>query len=144
MGQDRMYGVGVHGAHEKTFIDIVITHPNCPSNVNKSTEQIYHTFERAKKYKYNERILQVEKASFVPIVGSTFGGWGEEANRYHKRIASLLANKKNESYADVINHVRTRLRFSVLKSVLCAIRGVRGKSRSAAPISSLSFNLIDR
>ncbi len=61
-------GVGVHGTHEKTFVDIVITHPNCPSNINKTTEQIYRTKERAKKYKYNERILQIEKASFVPIV----------------------------------------------------------------------------
>ena len=137
-------GVGVHGAYEKSFLDIVITHPNCQSNVNKSTEQIYRSKEQAKKYKYNERILQIEKASFIPIVGSTFGGWGNEANRYHKRIASLLADKKNESYADVINHVRTRLRFCVLKSVLIAIRGIRGKPRSAAPISSLSFNLIER
>ena len=80
---------------------------------------------------------------FVPIVGSTFGGWGDEATRYHKRIASLLADKRNEQYADVINHLRTRLRFCVLRSVLVAIRGVRGKSRAAAPISSLSFNLIN-
>ena len=136
-------GVGVHGAYDKTFLDIIITHPNCPSNVNKPTDQIYRTKEREKKYKYNERILQIEKASFTPIVGSTFGGWGNEANRHHKRIATLLANKNNENYADVINHIRTRLRFCVLKSVLVAIRGVRGKTRKAAPISSLSFNLID-
>ena len=63
---------------------------------------------------------------------------------YHKRIASLLAEKRNERYADVINHIRTRLRFCVLRSVLMAVRGVRGKSREAAPISSLSFNLIER
>ena len=66
---------------------------------------------------YNERILQVEKASFVPIVGSTFGGWGDEATKYHKRIASLLAEKRNEQYSDVMNHLRTRLRFCVLRSV---------------------------
>ena len=67
---------------------------------------------------------------------------GKEANRHHKRIASLIAEKRNESYADVINYVRTRLRFSLLKSILMAIRGVRGKSKEVAPISTISFNLI--
>ncbi len=137
-------GVGVHGAFDETYIDILITHPNCQSYADKPISQVYHMKEREKKVKYNERILQVEKASFIPIVGSTFGGWGNEANRFHKRIASLIADKKNERYADVMNHIRTRLRFCVLKSVLMAVRGVRGKSREAAPISSLSFNLIEQ
>ena len=87
--------------------------------------------------------MQVGKGSFTPIVGSTFGGWGTEADRHHKRIATLIADKKNEDYADVVNHIRTRLRFSVLKSILTAVRGVRGKMRPDAPISSISFNLIE-
>ena len=136
-------GIGVWGGYEKTFLDVVITHPNCPSYAEMPAEQLYRSLENKKKAKYNERILQVEKASFVPIVGSTFGGWGDEATKYHKRIASLLADKRNEQYADVMNHLRTRLRFCVLRSVLVAIRGVRGKSRAAAPIASLSFNLMD-
>ena len=138
-------GVGVWGPYEKTFLDIMITHPNCPSYINKPIEKVYESHERTKKYKYNERIIQVEKGTFTPIIGSTFGGWGPEANRHHKRIATLMAEKKNESYADTINYIRTRLRFSMLKSVLMAVRGVRGRSkeRNPAPISSLSFNLID-
>ena len=79
------------------------------------------------------------------MVFSTYGGCGEEADRHHKRIARLIANKKNEEYADVINHIRTKLSVSLVKSVVTAIRGVRGKkNRSAAPISSLEYNLIER
>ena len=142
-------GVGVWGAYEKTFLDIRIMHPNAPSYVNKPIEQVYRMHERDKKRTYNERVLQVEKGSFTPIVGSTFGGMGDEANKHHKRIASLIAEKKNESYADVINYIRTRLRFSLLKSVLMAIRGVRGKhggkrEAAPAPISSIDFNLIEQ
>ena len=87
--------------------------------------------------------MQIEKGSFTPIVGTTFGGMGREAERHHKRIASLIATKRNEEYGDVLNHIRTRLRFSVLKSVLTAVRGVRGKTRPSAPISTISFNLIE-
>ena len=136
-------GVGVWGPYEKTFLDIMITHPNCPSYVNKPIDQIYANQERIKKRKYNERIVHVEKGTFTPIVGSTFGGWGVEANRHHKRVATLMAEKKNEKYADVMNYIRTRLCFTMLKSVLIAIRGVRGQSKKAAAISTLSFNLID-
>ena len=118
-------------------------HPNAPSYVNKPLEQVYRTHENEKKRMYNERVLQVEKASFTPIVGSTFGGMGKEAQIYHKRIATLIAEKRNENYGDVINYIRTRLRFSLLKSILTAVRGVRGSMRPSAPISTISFNLIE-
>ena len=137
-------GVGVWGDYEKTFLDIRIMHPNSPSYVNKPIQQVYATHEQEKKRCYNERVLQVERGSFTPIVGSTFGGWGNEAKIYHKRIAKLIALKRNEEYADLINYIRTRLRFCLLKSVLVAVRGVRGKCRPAAPLSSVSFNLVER
>ena len=137
-------GVGVWGDYERTFLDIRIMHPNCPTYVNKPIDQVYETHEKQKKRFYNERVLQVEKGSFTPIVGSTFGGWGNEAKIYHKRIATLIALKKNEEYADVINFIRTRLRFCMLKCTLIAVRGVRGKSRPAAPLSSISYNLVER
>ena len=137
-------GVGVWGAYEKTYLDIRIMHPNAPTYVNKPIEKVYEMHETEKKRNYNERVLQIEKGSFTPIVGSTFGGMGKEAERHHQRIASLIAAKRNEEYADVINYVRTRIRFSVLRSILTAVRGVRGKTRTAAPISTVEFNLIER
>ena len=118
-------------------------HPNSPSYVNKPIEDVYASHEQEKKRNYSERVLQVERGTFTPIVGSTFGGWGKEADKHHKRIATLIAIKKNEEYSDVISYIRTRLRFSLLKSILTAVCGVRGKSRIADPISSISFNLIE-
>jgi hypothetical protein len=138
-------GVGVWGAYEKTFLDIRIMHPNSDSYINMPIESVYKHHEQSKKNAYNERVLQVERGSFTPIVGSTFGGMGKEANRHHNRIASLIAQKRNEEYSDVINYIRTRLRFSLLKSVLMAVRGVRGKSKRVppAPVSSVEFSLIE-
>ena len=92
------------GAYEKTFLDIIITHPNCPTYVNKPIKDVYVHHEEMKKREYNERVLQIEKGSFTPIVGTTFGGWGKEAERHHKRIATLIAAKKREEYSDVINY----------------------------------------
>ena len=79
----------------------------------------------------------------IPIVLSTYGGFGKEAEQDHKSIATLIADKRNEEYADVINYIRTRLSVSLIKSILMAVKGVRGKKRPAAPVSSLEFNLIE-
>lgn len=134
--------VGVWGTHERTFLDVRIMHPNAPSYIHKNIEDVYVQHENEKKRTYNERIIEVEKGTFTPIVMSTTGGMGKEAEKYHQRIAQLIAEKKHETYAHVINYIRTRLRFNLLKSILVAIRGVRGKRSQAGPISALSFNLI--
>ena len=81
---------------------------------------------------------------YTPIVFSTFGGTGKEAEKFHKRLAQLISEKRKESYPDVVNFIRTRLRFCLLKCVLMSIRGARGKNfkENLTPISNLSFNLI--
>ena len=137
-------GNGVWGPMEKTFLDIRVMHPNCPTYLNKDIDQVYKTHEAEKKRSYNERVIQVEKGTFTPMVFSTFGGMGKEADRFHKRLAELIAIKRNEDYTDIINYVRTRIRFCLLKSVLISLRGVRGKyeKETTTPVSNLSFNLI--
>ena len=43
----------------------------------------------------------------------------------------------------VVDHIRTRIRFSLLRSVLISIRGVRGKDRFATKdLSDVSYELI--
>ena len=137
-------GIGVWGSYERSFLDVRIIHPNAPSYMDKPIEKVYEIHEKEKKRMYNERVIQVEKGSFTPIVMSTFGGMGVEAKKYHKRIATLISEKRGERYSDVINFLRTRMRFSILRSVLTAVRGVRGRSKiETTPISALSFNLIE-
>ena len=138
-------GIGIWGSNERTYIDVRIMHPNSPTYINKPIERVYKDHEDEKKRSYNGRVIQVDKGTFTPFVMSTSGGMGVEAHKIIKQIATLIADKKKEKYSDVVNHIRTRLRFSLLRSVLIAIRGVRGKSRKGeiTPISALSFNLLD-
>ena len=84
----------------------------------------------------------MEKGSFSPLIFTTTGGMGPEATRYHKKVAELISVKKGEQYSDVVN---PRIRFSLLKSVLVAVRGERGRRRRQVyvpPITDLSLNLI--
>ena len=136
-------GVGVWGSHERTFLDIRVTHPNCPTYADRTIGQIHSQHEKEKKREYNVRVLEVEKGSFTPMVFLTTGGCSPEANKHHKRIATLIADKRNEEYSEVMKYIRCRVSFNLLRSILTAIRGVRGKRTSKAdPMSSVEFGLI--
>ena len=69
---------------------------------------------------------------------------GPECQKFHKRVATLLSDKKGETYANVMQHLRTKVRFALLKTILIAVRGVRGKSQRqrTMPLADVSFNLI--
>jgi hypothetical protein len=134
---------GMWSTFERTFFDVQVIHPNCPSYIDTPVEKLYERAEKKKMAKYNSRILQVEKGTFTPLIYSTFGGCGPVADRYHKRLAKLISWKRNEDYAKVVSHMRIKFRFAILRSTLVALRGERGKkTRNVAAVSSTSFNLI--
>ena len=137
---------GIWSLYEKTFLDVQITHPTSTSYMAKTMDQLFKEKENAKKRMYNQRIIDVEKASFTPLIFSTTGGMAPECQRYHKRIATLIALKRNEDYGDVMRWLRVRLRFALLKSILIAVRGYRGKpaggEQKECEVSEISFNLV--
>ena len=135
---------GLWSRFERTFFDVRVTHPNAPSNRPKTLKQLYASNETEKKMKYAQRVINTEKGSFCPLVYTTSGGTGPECTTHHKRVAQLISLRRNERYEDVINFIRVKVRFALLKSVLMAIRGIRGKQKigKGLPISSISFGLI--
>ena len=94
---------------------------------------------------YNDRVLQVEKSSFVPLVFSTNGGMSHQCNRLHKQLALLICAKRGDQYSKIMQHLRTRIRFTILKSTLVAIRGYRGQAKKwddVTPLSDVDFGVI--
>ena len=93
---------GVWSQQEKTFFDIRVGHPNAKSHMAKSLEALYKENEQEKKRAYNDRVIQVEKSSFTPLVFLTTGGMGPECERLNKRLAELISNKSSERYSHVM------------------------------------------
>ena len=60
-------------------------------------------------------MLEVEQASFPPLVFSTTGVMTVECNRYHGRLAELVAIKKGESYATTMSWIRAKVSFALLR-----------------------------
>ena len=92
---------GIFSSHEVTFFDVRISNPNAPSNRTLKLAEVYKKNENEKMKAYNDRILQIEKGSFVPLVYTTSGGMGPQCQKTHKRIAELVAEKRNEKYTSM-------------------------------------------
>ena len=125
------------------FIDIRIFHPQAPSNSSKSIPQMYRSHEMEKKRQYNSRVLEIEKATFTPVVFSTSGGMGTEAAALFKKVAEKISWKTGQNYCDVMAFIRRRLRFDLLKTSPISVRGHRGKigSKIPKPMNELDLNL---
>ena len=136
--------IGIWSQYEKSFFDVRVFHPNADSYMDKSFSTLYKQHENQKKSEYNDRVLQNERASFTPLIFSTTGGMGPECDRLNRRLAELLSRKRNEPYSKVISHIRHRLRFALLRTMLYAVRGVRGKPQKDVEqeVDNISFNLI--
>jgi len=52
-----------------------------------------------------------------------------EAKCFIRRLAVLIAT--NEEYSQVMCNIRTRLSIDIMRGVLVAVRGVRGKAKMA-------------
>ena len=127
------------GRFEKTFLDVRVFNPLAPSNRHSTPSTCYMKHEREKKRAYEQRVREIEHASFTPLVLSSTGGMGREATTFYKRIASLLSDKWDYPYSKTLNWLRCRLSFSLLRSSIQAIRGARSSRGNAVTPTSVEL-----
>ena len=132
---------GVWNTMDKTFFDVRIFHDGNKTN-SGPIDKVFHTHEAEKKRTYNSRIIEVEKSTFTPLVFSTSGGMGLEAEKFHKRLVTLISIKRGTPYSETMSHVRRKLRFSILRTTLTAIRGHRGRITTWGDDINSDINLI--
>ena len=110
---------------QRVFCDVRVFDLNAQRYRNTELKRCYQRNEDEKKRKYNERVLQVENASFTPLVFSTHGGMGRECKKFFHRLAEMLAEKRDITASVATTFVRTRVSFSLLRSMLLCLRGSR-------------------
>ena len=107
------------------FFDVRVFNPYAPSNRTLQTAACYRRHEREKRCKYEERVREVEQASFVPLVLSCTGGAGPCATNFFQRLAALQAEKHHSTYSMVMELLRCRLSFALLRSAIACLRSAR-------------------
>ena len=122
---------GFWDRQQSAFFDVRVCHPNADSYRELSPKQIFQLHENEKKRQYSRRVLEVEQATFTPLVFTSTGGMADECKRFHSRLAELLALKKGDDYATTISWIRAKISFAILRSALLCLRGTRRKRRVA-------------
>ena len=81
----------------------------------------YRKHEQGKRRHYDQRVREVEHATFTPLVLSTTGGMGRAATTFYKRLAAMVAEKRDVPYAVTLNWIRCRLSFALLRASIMSI-----------------------
>ena len=113
-------GFWVRGS--KAFLDVRVYNPIAKRYSTQSLSAAYKRNENEKKKSYNQRVQQIEHGTFTPLVFSSSGGMAHECNAFYKRLARKIADKRRQEFAVIMNWVRTKLSFSLLRSTLL-VRG---------------------
>ena len=112
---------------QDAFFDVRITHPR--ATLLSRLEVLSHLkdHERSKKRQYCERVNQIDRGTFTPLVFATNGICSPETNRFLKALAALLVDKhKGLSYSVAMGGLRSLLSFALLRWAVTCFRGCRG------------------
>ncbi len=124
------------------FFNVRVFNPFAPSHRNTPLAQCYRRNEQEKKRAYDERVREVEHGTFSPLVFTASGGMGPTATVVYRRIASLIAEKKQQPYSQTHFWMRCRLSFSLLHSAIMCLRGARSSlHHPARPSTGEPINL---
>ena len=131
------------GRHQKAYFDVKVFNPNASSYRGSQVSSLYRKFEKDKRRKYEQRIREVDMASFTPLVFSTSGGMSGCTNVFYKRMAYLFSLKKKLDYVNVMAWLRCRLSFSFLRSAITCLRGARSHCGCPANCGALDLALAE-
>ncbi len=110
---------------QNAFFDIRVFNPLAASNT-RIPQSVYESHENEKIRKYEQRVLDVEHGSFTPLVFSALGGCSNLTKQFMKQLSTLLSQKRDTEKSKVTAWLRTKINFSLLRSVILCIRGSRG------------------
>ena len=120
---------------QNAYMDVRVFHPDAPSYAAKPLEKLLAEHERRKKSEYAERIINVDRGTFTPLIFTTAGCCAPECSRFIKRLCGLLSRGEKKKYAEMTTYVRCRLAFALLRSAIMCIRGAR--SSYHRPVNAL-------
>ena len=117
---------GVWTRQQEAFFDVRVIHPKASLLSRSEVRSQLLSHERAKKRQYASRIIQVARGSFTPSVFATNGQCAPESDVFLKSSVSGIVDKNvDHSYSLVMNHLRCRIRFCLLRWAVTYLRGSR-------------------
>ena len=119
---------------QNLYSDIRVFNPLAKCYCKNSLAKIHEKHEKEKKVKYATRVIEVEHGSFTPLIFSCFGGMSRECAAFCKRLAEKIGEKRNISTSEATCYFRTKISFSLVRSLVLCIYGSRS-IRNNQPVS---------
>ncbi|KAL7539500.1 hypothetical protein ACHAXR_009363 [Thalassiosira sp. AJA248-18] len=110
-----------------------ITDTDVCSQLNKDVSKILAKHEKEKKDKYLRSCHEMRK-DFTPLVYSVDGIAGREAKNAERRIATILSDKWQRPYYEMVQYMRVRMAIAVVRANSLLIRGSRVRQRPRRPL----------
>ena len=110
---------------QNAFFDVRVTNASAVSQMTQPLKSLLVKHEKEKKRKYSQRVMDVEQGTFTPLVFTVNGSMGPECEQFHRCLASKLAEKTDQRYADVMNFIRCKLSFIIIRAAVLCLRGSR-------------------
>ena len=101
--------------YQKAFFDVRVFNPLAGRYESMNVSKMYEINEKEKKRAYNDRVLQIERGSFTPLVFCTNGGKGRECRKFFQRLGQNIAEKRGISYNLVANWINRKISFALNK-----------------------------
>ena len=117
-------------SRQRAFFDIRVFNPMTQRYRSQELTKAYEINKREKKRQYNDRILDVEHGSFIPLVMTALGGMGREGSKFYSRLSESNAEKLKKYYMVMKNWILWKISFALANCVSMCVRG----SRSVYPL----------
>ena len=115
---------------QRAFFDIRVFNLHAQRYRCLELKRCFERNEKEKKRHYNERVLQVENGTFTPLVFASNGAMSRECQAFYKRISEIVAEKRKIDISVATSVIRTKISFSLVRSMLRCIRGSRSRVTS--------------
>ena len=116
--------IRARGLWTRAFLDVRVFHPDSPSYSTRPLDKLLVEHERRKKSEYAERIINVDRGTFTPLVFTTAGCCAPECSRFVKHLCGLIS-KGDKWYAETMTYLRCWLAFVLLRSATMCVRSAR-------------------
>lgn len=115
---------------QDAFFDVRVTHPKASLLSRSEALDQLKSNEREKKRQYGERVNEVDRGAFTPLVFGTNGMAGKECTAFLKNLVRRLVEKNPDvGYSIALNHLRSKLAFCLLRWAITCLRGSRSSYR---------------
>ena len=117
---------------QRAFFDVKVSSLLAPSYREKSVSATLASFEKQKKRAYNQRIQEIERGTFTPLIFGATGGTSRECSIFLNRLSERISEKQGCMNSVVISGIRRKISFILIRSAVACLKGERA-SRTFTP-----------